>query len=156
MLRQQVSETLGSDRRRRSAEKYICMRTALSDASPLTIYPILFHPRRNLLIHTLSIEFVLLEAALQPDQTHRRHRTRRSSSPASAAFSDKDVTYSTAQTADHRMLLNSHNLAGLLCSLYDQLLIQRFDCMDIDNLRINAICCQLFSRFQCRDLHKDL
>lgn len=44
-----------------------------------------------------------------------------------------------AQTADDRVLLNGDNLAGLLCCLADQLLIQRLDGVDIDDPRIDAL-----------------
>ena len=64
------------------------------------------------------------------------------------------VADSASQTADDGVLLNGNNLSGLLCCCNDQLLIQRFDRVDVDDLCLDAILCQHLSSCQGLGYHK--
>ena len=46
------------------------------------------------------------------------------------------------------MLFYGYDFAGLFCCCNDQLLIQRFDGVDVDDLGINAVCCKFLCCFQ--------
>ena len=56
------------------------------------------------------------------------------------------VADSASQAADDGVFLNGNDLSGLLCCCNDQLLIQRFDGVDVDDLGINAVCCKFLDR----------
>lgn len=46
------------------------------------------------------------------------------------------------------MLFCGNHFSGFLCGFDNQLFIQGFDGMDVDNFGIDAVFCKLFSRFQ--------
>ena len=52
------------------------------------------------------------------------------------------------------MLLNGNNLSGLLCCCNKQLLIQRFDRVDVDDLCLDAVFCQHLSSCQGLGYHE--
>ena len=48
--------------------------------------------------------------------------------------------------ADDAVFLSGDNGTGLLCCLDQQILVDRLDRMDVDNLRVNTVCCQKLLR----------
>ena len=103
--------------------------------------------RFDLCINTVCIQSILLQKfqsrtgltkrIIDPDLHH-----------PGRCFLRKYVTYCTSQSTDHGMFLYCYDPAGLSCRRYDQLLIQWFDGMDVDDFRINPVSCQLFCCFQ--------
>ncbi len=62
-----------------------------------------------------------------------------------AAFAQHG-TDSLAQTADDAVLLGGDDLAALLCSLEDDLLVQRLDGVDVDDPGVDALSGQLLQQ----------
>ena len=86
----------------------------------------------DLCINTVCIQSILLQKfqsrtgltkrIIDPDLHH-----------PGRCFLRKYVTYCTSQSTDHGMFLYCYDPAGLSCRRYDQLLIQWFDGMDVDD-----------------------
>ena len=108
---------------------------------------ILFTELFYLLVNALAVEFVFCKksgcrAGLSEDilYTDFLHRNR--------AFLCQCVADCASKSSDHRVLFYGYDFAGLFCCCNDQLLIQRFDGVDVDDLGINAVCGKFLCCFQ--------
>lgn len=106
---------------------------------------ILFYKRLYFLVDALGIQSILL------NQFQRRtglseHIVDTDLHDFRRLLLGKDVAYGASQSADHGMLLDRYHFSGLCYRRQHQLFIQRLDRMDVDNLRVNTVCCQKLLR----------
>ena len=66
------------------------------------------------------------------------------------------LAYSSAKSANDRVLLNSYNFACFFGSCNNKLLIKRFNGVDIDNFCIDSVCCKLLSCLKSRSNAKSV
>lgn len=64
------------------------------------------------------------------------------------AFLCQCIADCASKSSDHGVLFYGYDFAGLFCCCNDQLLIQRFDGVDVDDLGINAVCGKFLCCFQ--------
>lgn len=108
---------------------------------------ILFTELFYLLVNALAVEFVFCKksdcrAGLSEDvlYTDFLHWNR--------AFLCQCIADCASKSSDHGVFFYGYDFAGLFCCCNDQLLIQRFDGVDVDDLGINAVCCKFLCCFQ--------
>ena len=108
---------------------------------------ILFTELFYLLVNALAVEFVFCKksdcrAGLSEDvlYTDFLHRNR--------AFLCQCVADCASKSSDDGVLFYGYDFTGLFCCCYDQLLIQRFDGVDVDDFCIDAVSGKFFCCFQ--------